>query len=198
MIKGVRVTVRDNDRGMRELLNELRGLGDMHVVAGIRGEMGAQVDPDSGMTVVQYATVNEFGSALAMSDQGIVRGIPERSFMRSAFDENREKYKQRLVTELRRLLKSKADGPRKPSTKTSKRKPVAPPTGARDLLARMGLRMARDIQMKIRRGPFVPNAPMTIRMKGSSKPLIDSGRMRQSIDSEVRNGRVPRRARGAR
>ena len=38
------------------------------------------------------------------------------------------------------------------------------------------------IQEKITDGDFAPNAEATIRQKGSSKPLIDSGRMRQSVN----------------
>ena len=36
---------------------------------------------------------------------------------------------------------------------------------------------------------FVPNAPATIRMKGSSKPLIDTGSMMNAITYEVREKR---------
>ena len=39
---------------------------------------------------------------------------------------------------------------------------------------------AEDVLKKI--GDFVPNSPETIKRKGSDKPLIDTGRMRQSIN----------------
>ena len=45
------------------------------------------------------------------------------------------------------------------------------------------------IQREIRDGNFVPNAPSTIRRKGSSKPLIDTGRMRQSVHYVVKDVR---------
>lgn len=38
------------------------------------------------------------------------------------------------------------------------------------------------IQKEIVNGDFVPNSPETIKRKGSDKPLIDTGRMRQSIN----------------
>ena len=37
----------------------------------------------------------------------------------------------------------------------------------------------------IGRGHFVPNAPNTIKQKGSSQPLIDTGRMRNSVSHKV-------------
>ena len=42
------------------------------------------------------------------------------------------------------------------------------------------------IQRKIVDGTFEPNAPSTIRKKGSSRPLIDTGRMRQSVNFIIR------------
>ena len=34
-------------------------------------------------------------------------------------------------------------------------------------------------------GSFTPNKPATIKRKGSSRPLIDTGHLRQSITSKV-------------
>ena len=42
------------------------------------------------------------------------------------------------------------------------------------------------IQREIIDGDFAPNAPSTIRRKGSSRPLIDTGRMRQSVSYVIR------------
>lgn len=41
-------------------------------------------------------------------------------------------------------------------------------------------------QEKIESGSFVPNAPSTIRKKKSDKPLIDSGRLRQSVNFVIK------------
>lgn len=38
------------------------------------------------------------------------------------------------------------------------------------------------IQEKIKSGNFSPNAPSTIKKKGSNKPLIDTGHMRNSVN----------------
>lgn len=42
------------------------------------------------------------------------------------------------------------------------------------------------IEMEIINGDFVPNAPLTIKLKGSSRPLIDTGHMRQSVQYVIR------------
>ena len=42
------------------------------------------------------------------------------------------------------------------------------------------------VQEKISTGDFEPNAPSTIRKKGSDKPLIDTGRLRQSVNYVIK------------
>lgn len=43
-----------------------------------------------------------------------------------------------------------------------------------------------EVQRKIVTGPFVPNKPSTIARKGSSRPLIDTGQMRQAVTYVIR------------
>ena len=52
---------------------------------------------------------------------------------------------------------------------------------AETILRRVGTLGVRLVQEKIGSGSFEPNAESTIRKKGSDKPLIDTGRMRQSV-----------------
>ena len=52
---------------------------------------------------------------------------------------------------------------------------------AQQALSSIGDMLVGVTQNEIRDGEFEPNAPSTIRKKGSSKPLIDSGHMRQSV-----------------
>jgi hypothetical protein len=42
------------------------------------------------------------------------------------------------------------------------------------------------VQRKMIQGPFAPNAPSTIKRKKSSRPLIDTGQLRQSVSYVVR------------
>lgn len=43
-----------------------------------------------------------------------------------------------------------------------------------------------DVQLGIRNGDWTPNAPSTIKRKKSSKPLIDTGKLRQSVRGIVK------------
>lgn len=92
-------------------------------------------------------------------------GVPERSFLRSTVDRNEKVYVDALATACGKVL----DG------------------GDVDTaFGRVGLQAARDVQQTIRDFSDPPNAASTIRQKGSSSPLEDTGRLRQSIDHEVR------------
>ena len=41
------------------------------------------------------------------------------------------------------------------------------------------------MQHQMVEGEFVPNAPSTIRKKGSDKPLIDTGQLRQGVSYKI-------------
>ncbi len=56
----------------------------------------------------------------------------------------------------------------------------------RAALEKVGLFQKDLMQEEIKSGSFAPNAPSTIKKKGSSKPLIDTGRMRQSVNYVIR------------
>jgi hypothetical protein len=103
--------------------------------------------------LVTIAAANEFGAPR--------RKIPERSFMRSTFDETKGTVADLVGKEYDKILKGSS------TVLVS--------------LGRLGAYMKGAIQKKIQRGPFVANRPFTIERKGSSRPLIDTGQLRQSI-----------------
>lgn len=151
--------VTDKDLGYKrtmQALAVLSGQGEVpRVMVGVRGTAPPAED---GTPMVIIAATNEFGS----SDGH----VPERSFLRSTADENRERY----ALLIQRVVVRTLDG--------------------HDLateLGRVGAIAVGDVQKKISTGPFLVNAPSTIARKGKGKgPLIDTGRLRQSIDWEVR------------
>lgn len=147
--------------GAKAVLAQLKALNGLGVKVGILGSgVHKSTLNDAGpepMTVASIAAVHEFGAPKAR--------IPERSFLRSAIDESREL--------LERTAKNVAGS-------------VARGTlTANQAAARLGLVAQARVQRKIVDGPFAPNAPFTVRQKGSSRPLIDSGQMRQSVTYEV-------------
>lgn len=92
-------------------------------------------------------------------------GVPERSFIRATIDEHAERYTKQAKELLGRVLDGKLS--------------------ADDALALLGEVVKRDIIQRINEGIDPPNAPATIAEKGSSKPLIDTGSLKQSIDYVV-------------
>ena len=59
---------------------------------------------------------------------------------------------------------------------------------AAEALDQIGSKVKGLIQNEMASGNFTPNAPETIKKKGSSTPLIDTGRMMQSVEYAVRRG----------
>jgi hypothetical protein len=101
----------------------------------------------------QIAAVHEFGSP--------ENGIPERSFMRSAIAENRQSYVALNRQNLLQILHGKMK--------------------FQQALGQLGAMAQGNVQQKIVTGPFQALKQSTIDRKGSSKPLVDSGQMRQSV-----------------
>jgi hypothetical protein len=141
------------DRGYIKRLQNQRALKGWKASVGVHGT-DSDRDED-GPDNVQLAVWHEFGA----------EGIPERSFLRSAFDQNVSKYEKLMGMQTGLVI----DG-------------VQTPKGAVSVVAE---RMVADVVNGINRGIPPPNAPSTIEAKGSSKPLIDSGQLKGSITFKV-------------
>jgi hypothetical protein len=57
---------------------------------------------------------------------------------------------------------------------------------AESILKKIGIFQKDLMQVEITEGGFEPNAASTVKRKGSSVPLIDTGRMRQSVNYIVK------------
>lgn len=136
--------------------------GPDKVDVGVFGEQGSDL--------VMIAATNEFGTNSAGKNKNIV--IPERSFIRSATDEAKDEFRKFLRDGTIKVLKGKM-------TK-------------RRLIGLLGLLGEKKIKEKITDGPFVPNAPSTIKAKGSSSPLIHHTRLKGSITSRL-EGKVKKK-----
>ncbi len=90
---------------------------------------------------------------------------PARPFMRQTVD-NHEGEVNALLEQARKSLLSGASG--------------------EQVLKEIGLKVKDMMQAEILNGGFVPNAASTVRKKGSSKPLIDTGGMRQSVNYVIK------------
>lgn len=118
-------------------------------------EAEGSASEEGGATVAEIGSYHEFGL-----------GVPQRSFIRDWFDENEEANKERI----RKLAKAVAEG-KIPSAEMA--------------LERFGLYAVGSIQSRIADGIEPELAEETIRRKGSSTPLIDTGTLRSSITHKV-------------
>lgn len=149
-------TIADKDMGMNDILKEIEEFKSSMVKVGILSSSGS-VD---GVAIVDYATWNEVG----------VHGkkgwkIPPRPFVRGWADAKKEEIIKCIDSLLSKVTSGKMT--------------------AKAAMNALGVFGKSGIQAYIANGDFQPNAPRTIKKKGSSRPLIDTGAMRQAVNFEV-------------
>jgi hypothetical protein len=153
----------------------MRG-GDSYAKIGLLGEKAAAVEHQAEekttaevMTNVVLAAIHEFGT----------EHVPERSFIRSTFDKNREEY----LGIMRKLVPAIYEGK----------------TSAQHVLNIIGMKMKWDMKNAILEGSGIPPplAPSTIKKKqkkgrwrktpakDAPRPLVDTGRLVAAIDHAV-------------
>jgi phage gpG-like protein len=141
------LTYKDNDLGLKDLKKRLKEFKRSTIKVGIQNNAGI----NKGKRIVDYAANNEFG---------VLGHIPERSFIRSTADKNKN-----WADEIDNAYISVIDKGQRPLA----------------AIARVGI-IARDaIVQTITDGVRPENSPFTIKKKGSSKTLIDTGVLRKSI-----------------
>lgn len=161
----VRPVVVDIDLGYNALIAELEELSKSALLVGIQEQAktvsqsknGRNQKP--GLSVAEYAAKNEFGT----------KDIPERSFMRTAFDDNITAISNIVYNQIVEVIDGKST--------------------IQQAYGIVGQVIVGLIQRKIRAIVLPPNSPKTIAAKGSSKPLIDFGQMIASVTYAVRRNR---------
>lgn len=116
-------------------------------------------DPKDGGQPVDMADI-------AMFNELGTSTSPSRPFLRQTVDDNKDK----INAFCEQVAKEVAKG-----------------GTAEAGLKKMGAFGVSLVQEKIRSGSFVPNAPATVKMKGSDQPLIDTGQMRQTVHYVIKN-----------
>lgn len=155
------VAVADVDKGLKRIQKELALIEKSYVLVGFQAGTTTKTQQKgtrtkkSGLSMPEIAYINEYGT----------KTIPARPFMSTSFDENREKINNFIQTNFDKILIGE--------TTVSKS------------LGLLGIAMVGLIQKKIREIRSPPNSPRTIKIKGSSKPLIDFGQMIQSVREKV-------------
>jgi hypothetical protein len=155
------VVIKQKNAGwLQKLLKRYRNESEL-AVGWPTGTDATSVKYPDGTPVVLVAAVNNFGSQS--------RGIPARPFMTKGQQpaiERTAPIAQRLVPKIN-----------------------AGKATIEDVLEVMGPFAVGEFQEAITGATYAPNAPETVKKKGSSKPLIDTGLMRQSMTYVVRKPR---------
>ena len=156
----------DTDMGLENILKEVEKLKSMCIKVGVTEDVGSQT-AEGGATLAQIASWNELGVlGPPMSQNGGGKWfIPPRPFIRGFADNKREQ----IAKTLEKLGGLVTGGKLKAET----------------AIARLGEYGQSGIKSYIRNGAFTPNADSTIAKKGSSKPLIDNGTLRNSIRYQI-------------
>lgn len=163
------VRIRDNNL-IPDVIRNLRSLDDKQIKVGLFG----------GGDIVMIGAVHEYGVEIPVTEkmrawfaangyplkkETTVIKIPERSWLRSGFDENVDK----IVKKIEQLLPDVIEGDVNP----------------RLFMDAIGMEFAGLIQKKMRDLRTPPNSSMTIERKGSDNPLIDTGRLVGAIRHEI-------------
>lgn len=122
--------------------------------AGIIGHKKVKVGFPATKTnqdVLNKAIWNHFGT----------RNIPERPFLSNAMNDNRSKYIAALNRSAFKILSGE--------------------TTVGEVTLKLGILAQGDVQTEIVNLSDPANAPATIKKKGSSNPLIDTGEMKNSV-----------------
>lgn len=146
------VTIIDKDKGWKKIQKILRSSNQPHVKVGIMGADATAAHAHTELTNVEVGSFHEFGI-----------GVPQRSFIRDTFDYNRDRYYRALKAMAQRVVAGKY------SLKVG--------------MEAVGQLAESDFigRIETNNPPFTPLADSTIRRKGSSKPLIDTGQLKNSI-----------------
>lgn len=94
------------------------------------------------------------------------KGVPKRAFIEPALETNRRKYLSIMASQITPMLRGAQT--------------------MRNVWGLIGATAVGDVQQYMVTAQFTPLSPITIARKGSSRALIDTGQLRQSITYRVK------------
>jgi hypothetical protein len=165
------MTVKVDDRKLRQIQAEIEKAGRAYVKVGVLSSDGGGAEHSDGITMVELAAIHEFGSPAA--------NIPERSFIRRTFTDQKGKFTALAAKLVRQIFEGKMTTDR-----------------ALELLGTWGATEVKNTVSEERVTPKLEESEAgrrTIARKGSSVTLIDTGRMVPSVTHEVKQGEEPAR-----
>jgi phage gpG-like protein len=147
------------DKGFKKAIEGLRSMfQDVEVVVGIMGSDADQKVGD-GLNMATLGAIHEYGAPSA--------GIPQRSFLAATMDEKQESLIKAVIKAADKLAQGKLK--------------------LENVHDQFGLLAQKWVVEKINSNIAPALKPATIKKKGSSQALVDTGRLRASIRYEVRD-----------
>ena len=157
MAKGAKTI--DKDLGQKQIVRELKKAKGSFVTVGIHAK---EHEYESGASVQMVGTVHEFGLP--------EKNIPERSFLRSTYDKNKEFWRKMTVDLFYKVLQ------RSITVETA--------------LKQIGILQVSAVQGTLLKGDFAELKTSTIRARkrgglNSKRPLVATRKLWRSINFEV-------------
>ncbi len=148
------MTVRDTGKA------KLPARASVEITVGLHASE-ANMTHGEGLTIGDVASIHEFGAPAA--------NVPQRSFLRSWFDERQDFITSTLRTQFTQVIAGKRT--------------------TEQAAERIALAFEGDVKQRILRNIPPPLKPATIARKGSSLALVDTGQLRNAIRAKVKVGK---------
>ncbi len=154
-IRNGKSTITIIDKGWERIQKEIRIFEKSFTKVGLLESSGIHSD-SGGLTVVMVGVFHEFGTS---------RGVPERRWVRRWVEKNKKSIGNKIMMLYGLVIDGKMT--------------------AKKSLQLLGAWGEKSLKQFLRDGNITPKLkPATIRRKGSSKVLIDTGQMMNSISHE--------------
>lgn len=147
----------EHNGGLKGFLERFKEIGKPKVYIGVPASKNGM--HDGGVNMATLLAIHVLGAPS--------RGIPQRDPLRPPLIANAQRYTDLLALGLKNAL---ANG-----------------TDPKIVYEKIGIVATNDVKDYFITGNFKALSEKTIKAKGSSKPLIDTGELRNSISYEVRN-----------
>jgi hypothetical protein len=159
------VSIKDN--GYNALVKRTIGFKPVTIRTGLLEKDGAQEHAGGdGVTLLQIFVWNHFG---VVAKDGLGWAIPPRPVITDWFDAHESELRDKLTVLMQQV--------------------VAGVLTRDQILNLMGQYCVGQIQQEIANHVDPPNAPATIKAKGSDTPLVDKGQLRSAISYDIQEGK---------
>ena len=194
---GFNITTRQTNPGWaKKLAKNIEGLVKKEVAIGFpAGGKAASSTYDNGASVLEVAVWNQFGADInhpggtpyMIGADGkaifVAKGSPGSARLPKTKPHRIKIQARPFMDQATEKIIADAKGQMAVVAKQANRREI----NANQALRKVGLFGEKCIQEAITDGTYEPNAASTKRRKRSSKPLIDTGKLRQSVASVVRD-----------